>query len=145
MNRAVGLVLGAVAAAVVTAAVVHRLRVAESPDAWLGRQLGLEGEALAAFTAAHARYEPVCAENCRRLGEATRALADAVAASREVTPEIARAIAATDAVHSACRTGMLKHFYEVAAMLEEPRRSAYLRQVLPMVIRGNMREGRVRP
>jgi hypothetical protein len=117
-----------------TALAVHHFRVRQAPDAWLGRYLGLEGQALAEFSAAHARYAEVCAENCRRIAQASRALQQAMHAAREVTPEIERALVAADAVHTECRLGMLKHFYAVSELLDPTRREEYLRLVLPLVV-----------
>lgn len=71
---------------------------------------------------------------CARIAESDRNLRTMIASSREVTPAIREAIAATDEVRTACRLAMLEHFYKIAEELPSAQRDKYLKVVLPVVL-----------
>lgn len=117
------------------------LQTRQPPDEWMGRRLGLDGEALAAFTAAHNRYFSFCADMCRRIDAAEGRLVAAVRGHRAVTAEVATALEEADALRTECRKAMLAHFYEVAQLLNARQQAEYLDLVLPLVVDpGNMRQ-----
>lgn len=104
------------------------------PDQWLGQKLGLSGESLEQFTDIHHRYMLACGEMCVKIHNSDAQLASLIKGSREVTPQIAAAMARSDALRNECRQNMLRHFYTVAAMLEAPTREEYLNLVMPLII-----------
>lgn len=113
---------------------VYFYQMRTPPDEWIGQRLGLSGVALSEFTEAHNRYTATCDAMCVKIRDSDRQLAEFVLNSREFTPEIAGAMARSDALRIECRRNMLRHFYEVAALLDEPRREKYLNLVLPLII-----------
>lgn len=129
------LVLGiAVIACILGCVGVYFYQMQTPPDEWIGRRLGLSGMALSEFTEAHNRYAATCDAMCVKIQSSDAHLAEFVLNSREFTPEIAEAMARSDELRIQCRQNMLRHFYEVAAILEEPKRDKYLSLVLPLII-----------
>lgn len=104
------------------------------PEVWMGRHLGLRGDALAEFTLAHNRYAATCAAMCVRIRESDDRLGRLVLAGTSLTPAIMEAMSASDALRLECRQNMLAHFYEVAGLLDEKQRRAYLKTVLPLIV-----------
>lgn len=140
MKRAIAVLAAAAAACLLAYWGTYTLRMRQPPEEWMGRRLGLEGDALAALTAAHNRYFSHCAEMCRRIDAAETRLVAAVHGNRKVTDDVAAALADADALRTECRRNMLAHFYEVAALLDDERQTEYLELVLPLVVDpGNMR------
>lgn len=128
-------VLGiAVIACILGCVGVYLYQMRTPPDEWIGRRLGLSGEALSTFTEAHNRYNATCNEMCVKIRNSDAHLATIVLNNRELNPEIGKAMALSDGLRIECRHNMLKHFYEVAAMLDEPKREEYLNLVLPLII-----------
>ncbi len=115
-------------------AVVYHLQMRTPPDEWMGRRLGLSGAALEKFTEAHNRYAATCAEMCVKIRNSDAGLAQLVLGNAEFYPEIAEAMARSDALRNECRQNMLRHFYEVAEMLDASKRDTYLNLVLPLII-----------
>lgn len=111
----------------------YHVRTQQDPSEWLGRQLGLEGERLAEFTAAHNEYAIACAEMCRRINAANSELAELVINEREVTPGIVEALSRTEALRAECKQNMLAHFMNVAGMLDKEKQGAYMKLVLPLI------------
>lgn len=135
------LILGAALAICILACVAsYMVNMRTPPEEWIGKRLGLKGEALDAFTQAHNRYAATCAEMCVRIRASDEQLSRLIMANDKVTPEIEAAIAASDALSNECRRNMLAHFYEVAAMLEPARREKYLQLVLPLIVDPSMME-----
>jgi hypothetical protein len=120
---------------------VYSLQTSKPPAQWMGQRLGLGGEALAEFTAAHNRYFSFCADMCRRIDTAEGKLVAAVRSHREMTADVAAALEEADALRTECRKAMLEHFYEVAELLNESQQAEYLELVLPLIVDpGNMRQ-----
>lgn len=113
---------------------VYQWQMRTPPDEWLGRRLGLSGGSLEQFNEAHHRYAATCAQMCVKIRNSDAELAALVMGSREFTPEIAAAMARSDALRNECRQNMLRHFYEVAALLSESKKEKYLNLVLPLII-----------
>lgn len=133
--KKVFIVLSAAALVCVLACIgIFQFKMQTPPDEWLGQELGLSGEKLEQFTAAHNRYATTCGQMCVRIRNSDAELAALVLGSRKFTPEIAAAMARSDALRNECRQNMLRHFYEVVAMLEEPMREKYLNLVMPLII-----------
>lgn len=138
MKRTFVVLASAVIACILGYAGIYFYRMQTPPDEWLGRRLGLSGAALAHFSEAHNRYAATCAEMCLKIRKSDTDLAKHVLSSRTFTPEIAEAMARSDALRIECRQNMLKHFYKVAAMLDEPKREIYLDLVLPLIMEPEM-------
>lgn len=135
------LILGAALAVCILACVAsYMINMRTPPEEWMGKRLGLQGEALEAFIQAHNRYAATCAEMCARIRASNEQLSRLIMANDTVTPEIEAAIAASDALNNECRRNMLAHFYEVAAMLEPAKRKEYLQLVLPLIVDPSMME-----
>ncbi len=128
-------VLGiAVSACILGSVGVYFYQMQTPPDEWIGRRLGLSGQELSVFTEAHSRYTASCNEMCVKIRNSDARLANLVLNGREFTPEIAKAMTNSDGLRIQCRQNMLKHFYEVTAMLDAPKREKYLNLVLPLII-----------
>ncbi len=134
MKRIVFILVAALAVGVGACVVVYFWNVGRPPEEWMGKRLGLRGSKLEAFTLAHNRYASTCAEMCRKIQASDERLASLILGSRQVTPEIEEALAASDALRNECRRNMLAHFYEVAGMLEPSRQKQYLQLVLPLIV-----------
>lgn len=134
MKRTFIIVVAALLVCVVACIGVYQWQLRTPPDGWLGRKLGLSGQSLAQFTEAHNRYAATCSEMCIKIRKADAELAALVLGNRQFTPEIAAAMARSDALRAECRQNMLRHFYDVAESLGEPKREKYLNLVLPLII-----------
>ncbi len=145
MKRGVGILLLAAAVCLLAYAGMYHYRTQENPDEWLGRQLGLDGPELAAFTEAHNQYAGRCAEMCERIEKVNRELVHHVASSREMTPKIIAAIEKSESLRAECRQNMLRHFYQVAGMLSPDQAEEYLRLVLPLVTENERMEAAHHP
>jgi len=129
------LVLGAaMVAGLFTWGAVFWLQMQTPPEVWMGRKLGLEGAALEKFTTAHSQYSASCLDYCLRIQKSDRELKNLILSSSTMTPEIAKAMARSDALRHECRQNMLRHFYEVAEMLEPSKQQIYLDMVLPLIV-----------
>lgn len=134
MKRTLFVISAALLVCVLASVGVYQWQTRTPPDEWLGRRLGLTGEGLERFSEAHNRYASTCAQMCIKIQNSDAALAALVTGSREFTPEIAAAMARSDALRNECRQNMLRHFYEVAALLSESKKEKYLDLVLPLII-----------
>lgn len=113
---------------------VYHFRMQLPADEWVGTRLGLSGAALERFTEAHNRYNARCAEMCIRIRESDSKLAELVLGNDEFTPEIAEAMARSDALRHECRQNMLKHFYGITKLLDATQRDSYLDLVMPLIV-----------
>lgn len=134
MKRVVFLLAAAALACAVACLAAYHFKMRTPPEVWLGKQLGLEGRPLEEFTAAHNRYASTCALTCARIRASDAHLSGLIRSARGVTPEIEAAMAASDALRHECRKNMLRHFYDVADMLDPEKRAAYIELVMPLVV-----------
>jgi hypothetical protein len=133
MKRIV-LILGVtVLACLLACASVFYSRTRQPPAEWMGRQLGLEGAALAEFTAAHNEYAESCSEMCRRIASVNDELAEEVVSSEELTPKIVELTSKAESLRAECKQNMLHHFYDVAKLLDQEKQAEYLQLVLPLI------------
>lgn len=138
MNRFLLILTAALVACVVACVAVYNITMRTPPEEWIGKQLGLRGDRLEAFTNAHNRYAIHCAEMCVRIKASDQKLATLILSHRTVTPEIEAAIARSDALRNECRRSMLAHFYEVTALLDPAQAEAYLQLVMPLIVNPEM-------
>lgn len=133
MKRAI-LILGAMLLACLLAcAAVYYFQTRQPPAEWMGQRLGLEGAALADFTAAHNQYAESCSEMCQRIALVDDELANEILSSHEPTPRIIELMANAESLRAECKQKMLRHFYEVAKLLDQEKQTEYLQLVLPLI------------
>lgn len=133
-TRVLTVLLAAVLACAAACLAAYHYNARIPPEVWMGRHLGLRGDALEEFTAAHNRYAATCAAMCVRIRESDERLGKLVLSGTSLTPAIMEAMAASDALRLECRQNMLAHFYEVSGMLDEKQRRDYLETVLPLIV-----------
>lgn len=138
MKRAIIILTLALASCVGACLMVYFHQMRTPSEEWMGRRLGLRDERLAEFTEAHNRYAATCAEMCVKIQQADAHLAALILSSTALTPEIRKAMAASDALRSECREGILRHAYEVSAMLGPRERATYLNLVLPLIVQPDL-------
>lgn len=134
MKRLLLILVAAVALCAIACVVVYTVNTRMPPEEWVGKRLGLHGDALEAFTQAHNRYAATCAEMCVRIRASDERLTALILSNRQVTPEVEAAVAESDALRNECRRNMLAHFYQVATMLPPAQEEEYLRMVLPLIV-----------
>jgi hypothetical protein len=144
MNRRL-FVLAAIAVAGM-AALILTSGVFQSPDrlsaAWMQKKFSLSPDQARQAGDIDMQYERTCKQLCARIEESDRRLAKLLDASDRMTPEILSAIAESDRVRTACRTSMLEHFYQVAAILPASQRQQYLQTVYPLILHPEMMAAR---
>lgn len=133
MKRFVAVIVITVLACLAASLTVHMMRTRQPPAEWLGQKLGLEGVALAEFTAAHHEYAVSCAEMCRRIGEVNDELERLVLKSPELTPEIVTSLSRTESLRAECKQNMLTHFMKVSKLLDEEKQAEYMQLVMPLI------------
>ncbi len=134
MKRGIWILLLAVVLGLATAGIFSLMGRGTAPAEWVGREFGLEGEQARKAAALHENFQGRCMELCARIQASDEHLQALVDSHRSVTPEIRAAIAENDQLRTDCRTHMLEHFYEMAAMLPADQRSKYLGMVVPTVL-----------
>lgn len=102
---------------------------AADPLLWLQRDLGVDPYTLARVKAAHKAYQPQCASLCLAIAKANARVRTLMEQSRAMTPELETAIRDAQQCHADCRTAMLRHIYETAALLPPDAAAPYLHAV----------------
>ncbi|CAN5750150.1 hypothetical protein BH09VER1_BH09VER1_12000 [soil metagenome] len=134
MRRGVLILLAAVVLGLITAGAFWFVGHRTAPADWLRREFSLSGEQARQATIMHAKFQRQCMEICVQIKASDERLEGLVQSSQSITPEIHAAIAESDQLRTKCRTNMLAHFYEMAAMLPADQRTKYLDMVLPVVL-----------
>ncbi len=134
MNRGIVVLIGVIVLAVATAAGIYHMRQPKAPADWMRHEYGLTQEQADRVAKIERDYGSRCAEMCARINRANEHLSELVRTNRAMTAEVRAAITAADEVRTDCRTSMLAHFYEVAAVMPEEKRAEYLKTVLPAVL-----------
>lgn len=107
------------------AVAIRELEQSCGPElAWIKTEFHLDDATLERVRVLHEAYKPVCAEYCRQIDDQYRELARLLSVSEGVTPEVARVVAAANALRAQCQTEMLRHFFQVSQVMppEEGRR-----------------------
>ncbi len=99
--------------------------------AWLRVDLKLTDDQFAKASALHLAYRPTCVTMCRNITEAQTRLDTLARSARGMTPELEAAIQEAARVHAQCRTKMLEHLYQTAALLDDKQAARYLETMLP--------------
>jgi len=133
MKKALLIVFITIAVCLLSGVGVYSYRTRQPPAEWMGQRLGLEGAALAEFTAAHCEYAESCTEMCRRIALVNDEIANEVVSSQELTPKIIELTSRAEALRAECKQNMLRHFYDVAKLLDQEKQVEYLQLVLPLI------------
>jgi hypothetical protein len=138
MMRRLFILAGLVAAALVAYGVSHWLLMRNAPHehhaagdplAWMQQEFQLDDATFTKVQALHTAYAPTCADLCRAIARANSRVRDLTAQSRTMTPELADAIREAQLRQADCRTAMLRHIYETAALLPPEAATRYLSAV----------------
>jgi outer membrane murein-binding lipoprotein Lpp len=96
------------------------------PLAWMVEELDLDAAAFSKVKSLHDAYQPTCAAMCMEIAKANSRVHELLQKSRSMTPELADAIRAAQLRQADCRTAMLRHIYETAAVLPSNAAERYL-------------------
>ncbi len=139
MMRRLFILAGLLAAALLAYGVSHWLLMRRAPQdhhaaagdplAWMQQEFRLDDATFAKVKALHTAYAPVCADLCLAIAKANTRVRDLTAQSRTMTPELADAIREAQLRQADCRTAMLRHIYETAALLPPDAAPRYLEAV----------------
>jgi len=138
MKRRLLILAGLLAAALLAYGVSHWLLMRRAPHTphstgdpleWMQQEFLLDDATFAKVKALHEAYEPTCADLCLAIAKANTRVRDLTAQSRAMTPELAGAIREAQLRQADCRTAMLRHIYETAALLPPEAASRYLAAV----------------
>jgi hypothetical protein len=94
--------------------------------AWLKEEFHLSDAEFDRVSKLHAAYLPQCAEICRQIDAQNQKLKALMAATNQVTPEIAAVIAESTRLRGVCQSNMLRHFYEVSRTMPPEEGKRYL-------------------
>jgi len=126
-------------------AVTHRLlpHPSTSPSAqetqqiglrWLRDHYQLDEPTWLRIAALHEAYYPVCGEMCARIAAANTRVAELMQQSDRFSPELENALRAAEATHADCRAALLRHVYEVAALMPPDTSRRYLAEMAPRLL-----------
>lgn len=139
MKRRLSVLAGLVIAAVLAYAVSqwyfmreaghHGPAPSSDPLAWMEEELHVDGATLAKVRALHDSYQPTCGKMCMEIATANSRVRSLLETSRSMTPELAEAIREAQLRQADCRTAMLRHIYDTAALLPPDAARSYLKIV----------------
>lgn len=101
---------------------------------WLRTELALSDPQFAKVGELHAAYRPICREMCARIEESRARLECAALHNRSLNAELQEAIANYEQVRGECKTRMLGHLYQTAALMSPEQAEKYLKAVLPAAL-----------
>jgi len=107
---------------------------AADPLAWMETELQIDGATLAKVRALHDSYQPVCGTMCMQIAEANARVRSLLEQSRAMTPELEQALREAQLRQADCRTAMLRHIYETAALLPPDAGGRYLKIVTARLV-----------
>lgn len=134
MKRGLQVLILAISLFAISSFLYYHIHMQTPSGEWMGSRLGLSGEQLNSFVEAHNRYLEECAERCEKIAAAEESLALEIARHDQLEPEVMAVLAQLNTLGNECQENMLRHFFEVAAILPEHKRDVYLEMVLPLVI-----------
>jgi hypothetical protein len=94
--------------------------------AWLRQEFQLGDAEFTRICRLHDEYLAGCAERCHRIDLKNQALAQLLAATNTITPEIDKALAESALLRAECQKKMLQHFYEVSRTMPPDQGKRYL-------------------
>ena len=104
-----------------------RMEPGQTPElAWFKQEFHLSDAEFTRISQAHEQYLAGCAERCHRIDLKNQALAQLLAATNNITPEIEKALAESALLRAECQKKMLQHFYEVSRTMPPEQGKRYL-------------------
>jgi len=104
-----------------------RMERGQTPElAWLKQEFHLSDAEFARVSEMHEEYLAGCAERCHRIDLKNQALAQLLAATNHITPEIEKALAESALLRAECQSKMLQHFYDVSRTMPPEQGQRYL-------------------
>jgi hypothetical protein len=104
------------------------------PLAWIQQELHVDDATLAKVRALHESYQPTCGKMCMSIASANARVRSLLEQSRSMTPELSEAIREAQLRQADCRTAMLRHIYDTAALLPPEEARGYLRIVTARLV-----------
>jgi hypothetical protein len=101
-------------------------RSAQPALAWLKQEYRLTDAQFARLCEVHDAYRPTCMEMCRKIDAKNAQIAELLAATNVMTPEIRQALAEAAEIRAECEAAMLDHFYKVAQTMPPGQAKRYL-------------------
>lgn len=101
---------------------------------WLKQEFRLDERQFSAIERLHADYAPVCLAHCSEYVQAQRTLARVLERSPAPTAELDRTLTDVYRIQADCESGMLRHGYDVAAVMSPDQGARYLAMVKAQVL-----------
>jgi Heavy-metal resistance len=132
MKKLLFVLVLAVAAACVTYSFHFRQKAApdETEQQWLKREFALSDAQLATIERLEREYRPVCDGHCADYMAAHSRLEALVAKNAAWRPEMGQAMETLYRTQMECQRDMLKHAYEVSAVMAPDQAQRYLAMIL---------------
>ncbi len=112
----------------------HVAGVQESGLRWLREAYGLDEETWGKIEALHEGYYPVCGEMCGRIERANARVSELMRGTDRMTPELEAALREAERTHADCRAALLRHVFEVAALMPPEKARRYLDEMGPRLV-----------
>jgi hypothetical protein len=137
MKKLLSVLLLAAVAAVAVYQIHFRLQTADlrdtDPQQWLRREYSLSDAQFAAIQRLERTYRPVCDRHCADYMTAHTRLQDLITRNPAWTPEIGDAMADTYRIQMECRRDMLRHAYDVSAIMAPEEGRRYMAMILSRI------------
>jgi hypothetical protein len=101
---------------------------------WLRDHYQLDESTWLRIAALHEAYYPVCGDMCARIAAANAKVAELMQQSDRFSPELETALRSAEATHADCRAALLRHVYEVAALMPPDASRRYLAEMAPRLL-----------
>jgi hypothetical protein len=133
MKKLILLLLGACVAGLLSYALFYRYQVAEAAPTdqmqWLRKEFALTDAQFAQVQKLETEYRPICDGHCRDYSAAYAHLTELLNQNRAWTPETRQAVEALYQAEMECHRDLLKHAYEVSAVMSPEQGRRYLAMV----------------
>jgi hypothetical protein len=135
MNRSLLILLAGLAVAVLGYCGIYYAGTAkyccvkpgQTPElAWLKQEFHLSDAEFTRISQMHEQYLAGCTERCHQIDMRNQGLAQLLAATNNITPEIEKALAESALLRAECQKKMLQHFYEVSRTMPPEQGKRYL-------------------
>lgn len=101
---------------------------------WLRDHYQLDESTWLRIAALHEAYYPVCGDMCARIAAANAKVAELMQQSDRFSPQLETALRSAEATHADCRAALLRHVYEVAALMPPDASRRYLAEMAPRLL-----------
>jgi hypothetical protein len=109
-----------------TASCCHMAKGNTPELAWLKQEFHLSDVEFKRVSEMHESYLSGCAERCRRIDRKNQELAQLLAGTNTITPEIEKALSESALLRADCQKKMLQHFYDVSRTMPADQGKRYL-------------------